>query len=144
MKNHLFTVAAIGAILSLTSWAEEHAQKGQPAPGAQRKEGTARDTTPLRMLVKASDIIGLEVRNYQDEKLGKIEDLVVDVGPDRITGLLVGVGGILGVGDKPVVVPMSAFHYDSDKKLLHLDSTKDALKAAPRFEIGKWTEFQYQ
>jgi osmotically-inducible protein OsmY len=39
---------------------------------------------------------------------------------------------------------MSAFHYDSDKKLLHLDSTKEALKAAPRFEVAKWQDFNQQ
>jgi len=96
------------------------------------------------MLVRGKDIVGLEVRNDQDEKLGKIDDLIVDIGAQRITGLIVGVGGVLGVGDKPVMVPLSAFHYDADRKVLHLNRTKDSLKGAPRFEVGNWQEFRNQ
>jgi len=148
MKPKLIVVApaVIVASLSLRLPAEPNTPAVPPPArdGSVARPDQADNTMPLNMLVRGKDIVGLEVRNDQDEKLGKVDDLIVDIGAQRVTGLLVGVGGVLGVGDKPVMVPLSSFHYDADRKVLHLNSTKDSLKAAPRFDIGSWQEFRHQ
>jgi hyperosmotically inducible protein len=149
MKPKLIVVApaVIVASLSLRLPAEPNNNPAAPVPAhgnSVTRSGQSENAAPLNMLVRGKDIVGLEVRNDQDEKLGKIDDLIVDVGAQRITGLLVGVGGVLGVGEKPVVVPLSAFHYDAERKVMLLNSTKDSLKGAPRFEVGTWQEFRNQ
>ena len=48
---------------------------------------------------KASDLIGMEVKNYQGEKLGKVDDLVLDVETGRIVQVILSTGGIIGIGD---------------------------------------------
>jgi hypothetical protein len=93
------------------------------------------------VLAKGSDIVGLEVRNFQDEKLGKIQDVIVDVGAGRIVGLLVNTGNVLGVGGGHAIVPLASFRYDAERKLLHLDSTQDQLKSSPRVEVSQWGAF---
>jgi PRC-barrel domain len=62
------------------------------------------------------------------------------VSPDgRATALIVGVGGFLGAGEKDVAVPFSAVKHTmkNQKIYLTMDTTKDALKAAPGFKYDR-------
>src|SRR5256885_13714801 len=54
---------------------------------------------------RASEIIGMEVRNAQDQKLGKIEDIILDLASGHVSYAVLSMGGVLGIGDKLVVVP---------------------------------------
>jgi len=100
------------------------------APQANRLNGAA----------KASDLIGMTVKNYQDEKLGKVEDIAVDVESGRIVQVIISTGGFLGIGDRLAAVPPGALHHDVAQKVLHLDADKAKLKDAPPFEIANWAE----
>ena len=70
----------------------------------------------------------------KETKIGKIDDVLVDKS-GKITGLVVGVGGFLGVGEKDVIVPFTAVKNTKkdNKWWLTLDETKDGLKTAPGF-----------
>jgi hyperosmotically inducible periplasmic protein len=143
MKPHLTLLAP--AIIVASLWqplrAEDH-PVSTPLEGDQTRRVNPDRPSVLSTLAKSSDIIGLEVRNYQDEKLGKVQDLIIDVGASRIVGLVVSTGGVLGVGADEAPVPLASFHYDASRKLLQLNSTQDALKAAPRLEVTAWDEFK--
>jgi hyperosmotically inducible periplasmic protein len=95
----------------------------------------------LNDAAKTSDIIGMTVKNYQDEKLGKVEDLAVDVESGRIVQVIVSIGGFLGIGDTLTAVPPGALHHDVAQKVLHLDTDKEKLKGAPKFEMSNWAEY---
>jgi sporulation protein YlmC with PRC-barrel domain len=101
------------------------------APRADRLNGAA----------KASDLIGMTVNNNQNEKLGKVEDLAVDVESGRVVQVIVSTGGFIGIGDTLTAVPPSAFHHDVAQKVLHLDANKEKLQNAPKFEMSKWAEY---
>ncbi len=94
----------------------------------------------LNGAAKASDLIGMAVKNYQDEKLGKVEDLAVDVESGRIVQVILSTGGFIGIGDTLTAVPPGALHHDVGQKILHLDADQAKLKDAPRFEATKWDE----
>jgi PRC-barrel domain len=55
----------------------------------------------------------------------------------KVNALIVGVGGFLGMGEKDVAMPFTAVkHTTKDGKVyLTLDTTKDALEAAPGPEL---------
>jgi hypothetical protein len=59
----------------------------------------------------------------------------------RVDALILSVGGFLGMGEHYVAVSPSSVNlrYDSknDKWLASMDTTKDALKAAPEFKYPK-------
>ena len=59
----------------------------------------------------------------------------------KVNALIIGVGGFLGMGEKDVAVPFSAVkHTTRDGKVyLTLDTTKDALKAAPGLKYDRST-----
>jgi sporulation protein YlmC with PRC-barrel domain len=78
------------------------------------------------------------VYDPSDNKIGEIMDVLVS--PEgRATALIVGVGGFLGAGEKDVAVPFNAVkHTMKDKKIyLTMDTTKEALKAAPGFKYDR-------
>jgi hypothetical protein len=78
------------------------------------------------------------VYDPSDNKIGEIMDVLVS--PDgRATALIIGVGGFLGAGEKDVAVAFNAVkHTMKDKKIyLTMDTTKDALKAAPGFKYDR-------
>lgn len=93
--------------------------------------------------VLSSNLIGLNVHNNAKETVGEIKDLVVSGG--NLSGLIVSVGGFLGIGERYVVVTPSAVNVvysENDKKwTATMDTTKDALKAAPEFKYeGRWSK----
>jgi sporulation protein YlmC with PRC-barrel domain len=96
-------------------------------------------TTELREVAKGwsakKQIIGKDVHNETGEKIGEIDDLIVT--PNKsLSYAIVGVGGFLGVGEHQVAVPVSKFKQQMGKIVLR-GATKDALKAAPKFEYAK-------
>jgi sporulation protein YlmC with PRC-barrel domain len=74
-----------------------------------------------------------------DNKIGEIMDVLVDR-EGKITALIVGVGGFLGMGEKDVAVPFSSVRTttkDNNKWYLVMNSTKDALKSAKGFKYDR-------
>jgi len=53
----------------------------------------------------ANDLIGVRVIGVDDSSIGSVKDLVMD-GENRLVGIVVGVGGFLGIGEKDVAIPM--------------------------------------
>ncbi|MGX1350161.1 sporulation protein YlmC with PRC-barrel domain [Bradyrhizobium elkanii] len=78
------------------------------------------------------------VYDPEESKIGTIDDVLVDKS-GKVTGLVIGVGGFLGAGEKDVIVPFTAVRTEKkdDKWWLTLDETKDGLKAAPGFKYDK-------
>jgi sporulation protein YlmC with PRC-barrel domain len=78
------------------------------------------------------------VYDPKESKIGSVDDVLVDKS-GKVTGLVVGVGGFLGAGEKDVIVPFTAVKTQKkdDKWWLTLDETKDSLKSAPGFTYDK-------
>ena len=78
------------------------------------------------------------VYDPKESKIGDVDDVLVDKS-GKITGLVVGVGGFLGVGEKDVIVPFGSVKTakKDDKWWLTLDETKDDLKKAPGFKYDR-------
>ncbi len=118
--------------------------------GATASQAQTATTATREVYVKAqptdvlsSNLIGLNVQNNAKETVGEIKDLVVSNG--NLSGLILSVGGFLGIGERNVVVTPSAVNVvysENDKKWsATMDTTKDALKAAPEFKYeGRWSK----
>lgn len=90
--------------------------------------------------VTVTDWYKQSVYDPSDAKIGEIMDVLVS--PDgNVSALIVGVGGFLGAGEKDVAVPFSAVKHTqkNNKVYLTMNTTKDALKAAPGFKYDKNT-----
>jgi len=147
MKRYLLilTSGAAASFLVFTSLAQQQTPDQTTRPGDTLRAGTT-NTAPGRTGLlgpteKASKIIGMEIKNRQNEKLGSVEDLAVDLQSGRIVEAVLSIGGFVGLGDTLVAVPPGALHYDAANKVIHLDADKEKLKAAPKFETSKWEEY---
>ena len=87
----------------------------------------------------SSKLKGLNVYNQKDETVGEITDIAIK--NNQIDALILSVGGFLGVGEHYVAVsPASvSIRHDAknDKWLASMNTTKEALKAAPEFKYPK-------
>jgi sporulation protein YlmC with PRC-barrel domain len=80
-------------------------------------------------------LIGHDVYNDKNQKIGKIDDIIVS--PKKTASwAIIGVGGFLGIGNKDVAIPMDHLHFNGDKLILP-GATKEQLKALPPFEVAK-------
>lgn len=81
--------------------------------------------------IRAKKVIGTNVKNSAGEKIGEIEDVVLDKLSNNIMFAIVGFGGFLGMGEKYHPVPWSSLNYDEDENGYVVNFTKEQLKAAP-------------
>ena len=58
------------------------------------------------------------MKNHQDEKLGDVENLMVDLSAGRIVAVIVSSGGFLGMGDELSAVPPTALRCTPDRDSL--------------------------
>jgi sporulation protein YlmC with PRC-barrel domain len=87
----------------------------------------------------ASKLKGLNVYNQKEESIGEITDIAIK--SKEVDALILSVGGFLGLGEHYVAVSPASVNirYDSknNKWLASMNTTKDALKAAPEFKYPK-------
>jgi len=87
---------------------------------------------------KTSKIIGLTVKNCQYEKLGKLNDLLLDVESGRIVQVILASGGFLGIDGTLTPVPPDALRHEPGQKYLLLDVSQKKFKGAPKFDSASW------
>lgn len=87
--------------------------------------------------ILASSMIGTNVYAPNEEAIGEINDLIVRT-DGTVEGVVIGVGGFLGIGQKKVAVEMDSLMLtpqpDGSAPRLVLNSSKEELEAAPEFK----------
>ena len=81
-----------------------------------------------------------DVYDKGQNTVGKIDDVLIDKS-GKITTLIVGVGGFLGIGEKDVALPFTAVHAEkkNNKWYLTVDETKESLKGAAGYKYDSST-----
>lgn len=90
--------------------------------------------------IRAKKVIGTSVKDTGGEKIGSVEDLVLDKQSNTILFAVVGFGGVLGMGEKFHPLPWATLNYDEDEDAYVVPFTKDELKAAPADTIDELTK----
>lgn len=91
----------------------------------------------------ASMFVGQDVTNAAGDKVGDIRDLLFDKS-GRITLAVIGVGGLLSLGEKYVAVPFATLSIKSNAKgerIVTAALSKEALQKAPEFKPTEKTTF---
>ncbi len=137
-KIKIIICASAASVLAFSVLAQDAPNPNKDRPDYAR-EGMSRPHQ-LKGAAKASDVIGMTVQNNQGEKLGKVEDIAVDVESGRIVQVMLSSGGFIGIDQTITAVPPGALHCDADHKFLTLDASREKLKGAPAFDSAKWSE----
>ncbi len=85
--------------------------------------------------VLANDLIGSNVYSATGEAIGEIDDMIVHL-DGSVEGIVIGVGGFLGIGEKDVAVALSSLSTSSDgsgNTRLVTTASREDLEAAEAF-----------
>ena len=97
-------------------------------------------------VVRASKVIGTNVKNKGNESLGEIKDVVFDPMDGRISYAAISMGGFLGIGDKLFAVPWDAIEFrdDNGTYVAFLDIDKQRMQNAQGFDKDHWPDMASQ
>ena len=139
MKTHLISAARLSTlVLALSAGGLlANAATAQDAPIVGKATlGVA--VTEAQMVAtgwRASKMIHTDVYNDKNEKIGRVDDLIV--APDgSLSAAIIDVGGFLGMATHRVAIPVQHFKQMAPKAILP-GASKEALKKLPEFEYAK-------
>jgi hypothetical protein len=122
--------------------AQQQAEQAKKDTAEQDEEAEGRPVQGQIVLqdensVLASTMIGSTVYSANEEEIGDISDVIVQI-DGKVEGVVIGVGGFLGIGEKNVSIAMDRFQVQQDEAgeepRLVLSSTKEELQGAPEFK----------
>jgi sporulation protein YlmC with PRC-barrel domain len=92
--------------------APAYAQTAQPADRAAPAATTAgsHEKMALKGNWRASKLMGLDVYNEANEKLGDVNELILDKN-GKVSAVVIGVGGFLGMGEHDIAVSMDKLKF---------------------------------
>jgi len=90
--------------------------------------------------ILASKVKGTNIYNLAGDKIGHVEDIVLDKQSDSIMFAALGFGGVLGMGEKFFLVPWSMLDYSPDKGGYVVPLSKDVLERAPTYRLEDLTK----
>lgn len=89
-------------------------------------------------VMAASSLDGTKVYSSDDEHVGEIKDIMIDMRRGRVAYAVLTTGGFLGIGDTLHAIPWSALVMDTDAKCFRIGLTADRIKNAPGFNKDSW------
>jgi sporulation protein YlmC with PRC-barrel domain len=109
LKMQLAAGLAVTALLAGSALAQTAAPT-QPAGAGQVMTQMPPD------LMRGSQLMGIDVYGADNQKIGDIDEVLVDR-QGKIHGLVVGVGGFLGIGQKDVAIPFEQVQWISNQEV---------------------------
>jgi sporulation protein YlmC with PRC-barrel domain len=97
---------------------------------------------PLKYLT-ATSIIGDKVYNDQDEHMGTIEEIMLDITTGRIEYVVIKFGGFLTINEKYFAIPFHLLKVDPKRRAFLLNQSRETLEKAPGFDMNHWPETNF-
>ena len=142
----LLAVAAVFAAAPALAQKPEHAANKAASPA--NLHYLLKNTTNLW---RTSEIRGVDVYDDQNEKIGSVDDVLVD-SHGNVKAVVIGVGGFLGVGERNIAVPFGELHWQvnttrtTNGQQVAQDTnhpTRATLPGATREQLQRAPEFKY-
>ncbi len=110
MKTKILTAALLSAaVIGGSAYAQTSPSTAPAAPAATADKSAAQKMN-LKGSWRASKLMGLDVYNDANEKLGDINELVVDK-DGKISAVVIGVGGFLGMGEHDIAISIDKLKF---------------------------------
>jgi sporulation protein YlmC with PRC-barrel domain len=129
MKKIMMTASAFIFSMALTTGVMAAGEYGGTGgTGAATQPGAAQEQFNV---MSSDDLVGLSVMGQQDEEIGSISDLLVDVQTGQVAFAIVSAGGVLGVGGDQYIVPWTALQVSPEAEDARINISQDRLQEAP-------------
>jgi sporulation protein YlmC with PRC-barrel domain len=76
---------------------------------------------------KITELTGLEVKNAENQKLGDIRHIMVDMRTGDLAYAILSYGGILSLGEKMVPLPWNALDLKPDERVARVDVSRESI-----------------
>jgi sporulation protein YlmC with PRC-barrel domain len=96
------------------------------------------DSGPGPRLMGANTLIGDNVYNVQEEHVGDIKEIMLDVQTGKVAYAVMSYGGLFSIGEKLFAVPWSSLKLDPANKRFVLNISKERFENAPGFDSDNW------
>jgi len=83
---------------------------------------SAAATAAVHDIIPSETLAGNAVVNRDDEELGTLAHIMLDVPGGRIAYAVLGCGGVFGIGERLHAVPWSALELDPERQCFVLDA----------------------
>ena len=105
-----------------------------------RDRDVPRDETAT--LISSDKVDGTAVYGADGDKIGRIENVMIEKRSGQVAYAVLSFGGFLGIGTDHYPLPWSMLKYDEDKGGYLVSITREQLENAPRYredESWEWT-----
>ncbi|MGM4902074.1 PRC-barrel domain-containing protein [Tardiphaga sp. 866_E4_N2_1] len=122
--KHFLAVALLGTtVIGSAAFAQSTQPVDRAAPAATAQPADAK--MALKGNWRASKLMGLNVYNEANEKLGDINELLVDKS-GNVRAVVIGIGGFLGMGEHDIAVSMDKLKFIEEPVRTSSSSTSTA------------------
>jgi len=83
--------------------------------------------------MRADKLIGMRVYNMNGDEVGKVDDILFDK-DGKISGVVLSVGGIFGIGSKAVGLVWKELDVSPQRDVIQIGYSKEQLEVAPEFK----------
>jgi sporulation protein YlmC with PRC-barrel domain len=135
----LATMVSAMAVAWLTAQDQPNDTPRSTSPNQDRTTTTGtKSTAEVKKINKCSELIGMEVKNAQGEKLGEIQDVVIDLTGDKVGYVVLATDKGPLSAEKLHAVPLRAFQASADGMSVTLNADKQKLASAEGFTKDNW------
>jgi hypothetical protein len=124
LKKHMAACLVATALMSVPALAQTSTSPGAPPPSPGASGGTSSGsggaagaghfiTQQQSNQWRASKLIGVNVYGSDNERIGDINEVLVDR-QGNADAVVIGIGGFLGIGEKNVALPFNAFEWSNE------------------------------
>lgn len=124
-------------------------QTGQVAQGeavtpeadlAQGDTSADQDKLMAGTTVRASELMGRNIKSSNGDDIGEVQDLVVDLNSGRVLYAVLSFGGFANIGDDYYAIPLRVLNFDQTNNALVFDVDENMLQNAPSFSKNDWPD----
>lgn len=100
----------------------------------------AAPTKETSRLISSEKVTGSTVENTKGDKLGHIEEIMIDKISGRVGYAVLNYGSFLGLGGKLFALPWDTLKYDTARDAYVIGIPEEQLKKAPSFDDAAWPD----
>jgi sporulation protein YlmC with PRC-barrel domain len=100
-------------------------------------------TNGNKHVIAASDVTGTNVYDLSGEKLGSIDDIIINKATGTAEYAIMNFGGLFGIGEKYHPLPWHVLRYDPERGGYVVDLDRDRLEGAPAYDSSsdpRWSD----
>lgn len=123
---------------STAAGANPNGGRGATTGGAMQGSTQSVDVASLRNGLSAERLMDADIYGADDGEIGEVEDVILPQGGSGSPAVIISVGGILGMGERHIAVPIAQLQHNAERDRWTLPgATAESLRALPAVNLNE-------